>query len=218
MSKTNKSSLQSRTVVAHQESMIRSRRGFLKGIALGAAAVIAAPILSRASAYAAEAGGNNVLILYFSHSGNTRRLADLIYRRVGGDMVELKTIVPYPQDYTAVGEQAKKELESNARPQIATEISNLDEYRTVFIGFPIWGGTMPMPFFTFLEKHNLGDRNIIPFCTHEGSLFDRSESDLRRLCPQARILKGFEVRGSRVSGAQKDVDAWLTGLGFPVEN
>ena len=218
MIKTNKSSLQSRTVVAHQESMIRSRRGFLKGIALGAAAVIAAPILSRASAYAAEAGGNKVLILYFSHSGNTRMLAEQIHDRVGGDMVELKPVAPYPQDYDTVVDMAQKEQRSNARPQIATEISNLDEYRTVFIGFPNWWGTIPMPFFTFLEKYNLGDRNVIPFCTHEGSRLGRSESDLKKLCPQAQILKGFEVRGSRVSGAQKDVDAWLNGLGVSTKN
>lgn len=190
----------------------------MKGIALGAAAVIAAPILSRASAYAAEAGGNKVLILYFSHSGNTRMLAEQIHDRVGGDMVELKTVAPCPQDYDTVVDMTQKEQRSNARPQIATEISNLDEYRTVFIGFPTWWGTIPMPFFSFLEKYNLGDRNVIPFCTHEGSRLGRSESDLKKLCPQAQILKGFEVRGSRVSGAQKDVDAWLNALGFSTKN
>ena len=79
MSKTSRIFLQPHTAVVHQENMIRSRRGFLKGIALGAAAVIAAPVLSRAPAYAAEAGGNKVLILYFSHSGNTRRLAGQIH-------------------------------------------------------------------------------------------------------------------------------------------
>lgn len=210
---------QSHVTVAYQQTKLQqSRRSFLKSIVLGATGIVVAPALSGMSAYAAEAEGNKVLILYFSHSGNTRQLAKQIHGRVGGDMVELKTVVPYPQEYTAVGEQARKELESNARPQIATEISNLDEYHTVFIGFPIWGGTMPMPFFTFLEKYNLGDRNVIPFCTHEGSLFDRSESDLRRLCPQARILKGFEVRGSRVSSAQRNVDAWLNSLGFPTAN
>ena len=77
---------------------------------------------------------------------------------------------------------------------------------------------MPIPFFTFLEKHDLGNKKIIPFCTHEGSRLGRSESDLQKLCPQAQVLKGFEVRGSRVSGAQKDVDAWLNGLGFPAKN
>lgn len=218
MNKLRNISLQSRADVASLEERIQSRRGFLKGIALGTAALIATPALSRISAYAAGTGGNGVLILYFSHSGNTRQLAEQIHAHVGGDMLELKTVAPYPQDYDAVVGMAQKEQQSNARPQIATEIPNLDDYRTVFIGFPNWWGTMPMPFFTFLEKYNLGDRNVIPFCTHEGSRLGRSESDLRTLCPQAHILKGFEVRGSRVSGARKEVDAWLNDLGFPAVN
>lgn len=214
MSKIGNISLQSRVAFAPQETIARSRREFLKGVAFGAVAAIAAPALSGMSAYAAETGGNDVLILYFSHSGNTRQLAEQIHARVGGDMVELKTVAPYPQDYKAVVDMAQKEQQSNARPQITTEISNWNAYRTVFIGFPNWWGTMPMPFFTFLEKYTMGDRNVIPFCTHEGSRLGRSESDLRRLCPQAHLLKGFEVRGSRVSGAQKNVEAWLNGLGF----
>ena len=71
-----------------------------------------------------------------------------------------------------------------------------------------------MPFFTLLEKYDLGNRTVIPFCTHEGSRFGRSERDLKALCPQARMLEGFEVRGSRVSGAADDVNEWLSGLGF----
>lgn len=206
--------LSSGTRVEEQENVIRSRRKFLKGLALGTAAAITAPILSRMSAHAAETGGNKVLILYFSHSGNTRRLAEQIHGRIGGDLVELKTLAPYPQDYDAVVDVAQKEQQSNARPQITTEIPNMDAYDTVFIGFPNWWGTMPMPFFTFLEKYDLGNRNVIPFCTHEGSRLGRSESDLRRLCPRAHLLKGFEVRGSRVASAQKAVDAWLKELGF----
>lgn len=215
MSKSKKHALQTGDIAAHQEAIIRSRRGFLKGIAFGAVAALAAPALSRMSAYAAETGGDKVLIVYFSHSGNTRRLAEQIHGRAGGDVVELKTVTPYPQDYNAVVDMAQREQQSNARPRISTELPNLEAYRTVFIGFPNWWGTLPMPFFTLLEKYDLGGRNVIPFCTHEGSRFGRSESDLKRLCPQAHILKGFEVRGSRVSSAQKDVDAWLSGLGMP---
>ncbi len=218
MSKISNTSLPSHTVVAHQETITQSRRGFLKCLGFCAAVAIAAPALSGVPAYAAETGGSNVLILYFSHSGNTRQLAQQIHGRVGGDMVELKTVTPYPQDYDAVVDMAQKEQQNNARPQITTELPDLEAYCTVFIGFPNWWGTMPMPFFTLLEKYDLGDRNIIPFCTHEGSRFGRSESDLKRLCPQAHILKGFEVRGSRVSSAQKDVDAWLSGLGVLAAN
>ena len=191
---------------------IRERREFLRGIALGAAAVMAAPLLAQQSLRAAEPGGGKVLIVYFSHSGNTRKLAELIHEQVGGDMVELRTAVPYPREYDAVVDMAKKEQRENARPSIVTELPDLTPYRTVFIGYPNWWGTFPMPVFTLLEKYDLGERTVVPFCTHEGSRLGRSERDLRRLCPHARILKGFEVRGSRVGEAREAVARWLRDL------
>lgn len=191
-----------------------SRRDFLLGIGLGAVAVVAAPFLAPRLLRAAETGGSRVLIVYFSHSGNTRRLAELIHEQVGGDMVELKTVTPYPQEYDAVVEMAKREQQADARPLLATELSWPTSCRTVFIGYPNWWGTFPMPVFTFLETHNPGDRTVIPFCTHGGGRFGRSERDLRRLCPQARILKGFEVRGSRAGQARGDVETWLRGIGM----
>ena len=155
-----------------------------------------------------------MLIVYFSHSGNTRRLAGLIQERTGAEMVELKTVRPYPEDYDTVVEQARQEQRDNARPEISISMPDLGAYDTVFIGYPNWWGTIPMPFFTLLEAHPLGAKTVIPFCTHEGSRFGRSERDLQRLCPDARMLEGFEVRGSRVGRAQADIDAWLHKLGF----
>ncbi|MGE9984146.1 flavodoxin [Desulfovibrio sp. SGI.169] len=191
-----------------------SRRNFLKYAVAGTLAAHAAAFANVTTAWSADAKGGNMLILYFSHSGNTRKVAEQIHGSIGGDMLELKTVVPYPQDYDSVVDQAQREQKNNARPRIATEIPNLEKYDVIFIGFPNWWGSMPMPFFTLLEKYDVGDRTIIPFCTHEGSRFGRSEQDLRRLCPRARLLKGFETRGSRAAGAQKSVDAWLRGLGL----
>lgn len=218
MSKNKDHGAKSGNAALYPESLIPSRRGMLKIIALGAVAAIAAPALFRMSAYAAEAEGGKVLIVYFSHSGHTRQLAGHIQERVGGDMVELKTVNPYPQDYNDVVDMAQREQQNDARPRISTQLGNFDTYDTVFLGYPNWWGTFPMPLFTFLETHDVGNKTIIPFCTHEGSRFGRSESDLKRLCPQARILKGFEVRGSRVSSAQNDVDEWLADIGMRTAN
>lgn len=193
-----------------------SRRIFLQYAVAGAIAAGVIPARSHfSSALAAEPEGKGMLILYFSHSGNTRKIAEQIHTRVGGDLIELNTVSPYPRDYDAVVEQAKQEQRNNARPQISTEIPNLAAYDTVFIGFPNWWGTMPMPFFTLLETYDLGDKTVLPFCTHGGSRLGRAEDDLKRLCPRAKILKGFEVSGSRASGAQGAVDAWLRKAGLP---
>ena len=192
-----------------------SRRNFLSHVAAGTLLFCATPLLSHASsALVAEPKGENMLVLYFSHSGNTRTIAEYIHHRVGGEIIELKTVVPYPSDYDAVVEKAQEEQRQNARPDISTTIPNLEKYDIVFIGYPNWWGTIPMPFFTLLERYPLGRKTIIPFCTHEGSRFGRSERDLQKLCPDARMLEGFEVRGSRVGRAQMDVDAWLRKLGF----
>lgn len=174
----------------------------------------AAALATGSAAWAAGTKEGNMLILYFSRSGNTRAVAEQIHGRIGGQMIELKTVVPYPADYDALVEQAQREQKSNARPQIATEIPNLEKYDIIFIGFPNWWGTMPMPLFTLLEKYDVGNRSIIPFCTHEGSRFGRSRRDLETLCPRARLLEGFEARGSRAAGAQENVDAWLRRLGL----
>ena len=155
-----------------------------------------------------------MLIVYFSHSGNTRRLAELIHELAGGRLAELRAAEPYPRDYDAVVEMARKEQRANARPPLAPDAPDPADCRTLFIGYPNWWGTFPMPVFTFLETYPVGDRTVIPFCTHEGSRFGRSERDLRRLCPQARILKGFEVRGSRVGQARGDAEAWLREIGM----
>lgn len=191
-----------------------SRRTFLKYAAAGLLAVNAVPALAGVASAAAESAGGHMLVLYFSHSGNTRKVAEYIHSRVGGDLIELKTVTPYPRDYDTVVEQAKREQKNDARPPIATELPRLASYDTVFIGFPSWWGTMPMPFFTLLEKYDLGGKTIIPFCTHGGSRLGHSQNDLKKLCPRARMLEGFEVYGTRAGTAQSAVDAWLRRIGL----
>ncbi len=168
--------------------------------------------------FAAEAAkGQNILIIYFSHSGNTRTIAEQIHSRIGGDIVELKTVQPYPDDYNTTVDLAQKEKKEHARPAITTELPDLAKYDTVFLGFPSWWGTIPMAYYTLLEKYDLGNKIVIPFVTHGGSAFGSSLSDLKRLCPRARFKEGLAVRGSRVHSAQKDVDKWLSKLGLASE-
>lgn len=156
--------------------------------------------------------GHKVLVAYFSHSGNTKVIANYIAKATGATLFEIKAVQAYPENYNEVVEVAKKEQQQNARPQLVSQVANLAQYDTIFVGYPNWWGTMPMPVFTFLENSNLAGKTVIPFCTHEGSQMGRSEADLKRLCAQSTVLQGLPIRGSSVNSAESQVLGWLKGL------
>ena len=129
-------------------------------------------------------------------------------------MFEIVPVNPYPTDYDVVVEQAKKEFDMDFRPKLKMKVTDMDSYTTVFIGYPIWWGTMPMPVFTFLEEHDLSGKTIAPFCTHEGSGLGRSVSDIRKTCPHSTVLEGLSVRGGDVKNAKDAVAGWLREIGM----
>lgn len=159
-------------------------------------------------------GKPKILIAYFSRTGNTETTAKQIQDRVGGDLFQVVTVDAYPAEYRATTEVARKELDSNYRPPLRGKVDNMDSYDVVFLGFPNWWATMPMAMFTFLESYDFSGKTIIPFCTHEGSGLGRSVDDLKKLAPKSTIREGLAIRGSRVSGAQNDVNNWLERVGF----
>jgi flavodoxin len=176
-------------------------------------------VAGRASSAATEKSARKILIAYFSRTGTTRQVADLIRQSVGGDIVEVKPVNPYPAEYRATTDQAKWEQETNFRPPITTQAVAMETYDTVFIGYPNWWGTMPMPLFTFLEKYDVGNKTLIPFCTHEGSRLGHSVSDIKALCPNSTVLDGLALRGGsngavKTDGAGRDIAAWLRKLGL----
>jgi flavodoxin len=164
--------------------------------------------------FASEGQGQKILIAYFSWSGNTREIAGQIHARVGGDLFEIEVVNPYPSEYRACTEAAKKEQENDARPALSTRVENMDSYDVVFIGYPSWWSTIPMALFTFFEQYDFSGKTIVPFCTHGGSRLGRSVQDITRLCPQSTIFDGLAIRGSSVKTAQNDVAAWLRKLGM----
>ena len=157
---------------------------------------------------------SSVLSAYFSHSGNTRAIAEMIYKNAGGNIFEIVSVDPYPADYDAVVEQAKKELDTEFRPRLKTKVTDMDSYTTVFVGYPNWWGTMPRPVAAFLSEYDFAQKTIAPFCTHEGSGLGRSVKDIRKLCPAATVLDGLAIRGGSVNHAQDAVAGWLREIGI----
>ena len=151
-----------------------------------------------------------VLVAYFSRSGNTRAVADHIKSLTGGDMFEIQVAKPYPEEYHACTEVAKKEKEDNARPTLKTKVENMASYDVIFIGYPNWWGTMPMPILTFLESYDFSGKTVVPFATSGGSGFGKTAAALKKsLSPDAALVEG-KLLNTGLSPA--DLRAWCQSL------
>ncbi len=161
---------------------------------------------------------SNILVAYFSHTGNTEVIAGMIAEQTGGDLFHVETTTVYPEEYNDLIAQARQEQDDEARPELASSVADMDAYDTVFIGYPNWWGTMPMTMFTFLESYDFSGKTVVPFCTHEGSALGSSESDIAELLPDAELLDGLAVRGqtaqNRQDEAREAVTDWLREGGF----
>lgn len=144
--------------------------------------------------------------------GNTEVAAKMIQKITGGELFRINTIKKYPEDYTETTKVAQQELRDNARPELSEYLDSIDDYEVIILGYPNWWGTMPMPVFTFLEKYDFTDKIILPLCTHEGSGMGRSESDIKKLCPNSKVLKGLAIRGGNVNDSEKDIADWLKNI------
>jgi len=191
-----------------------SRRAFLKLSATGFLAGLIVPFIpGLASAQTATPkSGKKILIVVYSRTGNTREVADQIHQLVGGDLVAIETVSPYPSDYRETTRQAKRELEADFRPPIKTMISDLATYDLVFVGSPNWWGTIAMPVMTFLSENDLSGKTIAPFMTHGGSALGSSRADIARLCPKATVLEGLAISGTAAKTSQGAVAAWVRGM------
>ena len=149
------------------------------------------------------------LIVYFSGGGNTKTVANHIHDLIGGDIVEVETVIPYPDTYEEVTQIAPGELASDYRPELKTKVDNMDEYDTLIVGTPIWGGHLTPAMKSFLASYNLSGKAIAPFCTHGGSGTAQSVNDIHSVCPNSTILGSLAVYGSRAESSRTDVEKWL---------
>lgn len=140
---------------------------------------------------------DKILVIYYSHSGNTREIAHQIHQMVGGDIMEIQPVEPYPDDYNKVVKQAKAELNSGYKPPLKTKVENIGSYDVIFLGSPNWCQTIAPPVQSFLSQTDLSGKTIVPFITHGGGGSGRSVADIAALCQESTILDALVVQGGK---------------------
>lgn len=174
-----------------------------------------------------ETQKSKILVAYFSRAdenyavgtvevGNTEIMAKNIAELTGGDLFKIEPVQPYPASYDETTEIAQQEKNQNSRPELKNEINNIDEYDTIFIGYPIWWSDMPMCVYTFLEDYDFSNKTIIPFNTHEGSGSSGTYATIKNKLANSNILDGLSIRGkdAREDSSKQDIEDWIKGLNF----
>lgn len=138
-----------------------------------------------------------IAIVYYSQSKaqNTAIVATWIQKHTGGDLLPLEMAEPYPESYGAIIEAVRKDIEAGTHPALKA-IPDLAAYDIVFVGAPIWYGTYALPMATFLDTEKLAGKTVVPFCAHGGGGAGRAFDDIRKACPEAKVLEGLAFRGS----------------------
>ncbi len=174
-----------------------------------------------------DVSGNNILVAYFSlageqyevgviEKGNTEIVAEMIAEATGADTFKIESTEEYPTTYDGLLDVSRKE-ETNP-PEIAGTVDNMDDYDTVFLGYPIWWGDTPTIVKVFLQSYDFSGKTIIPFCTHGGSGLAGTDGTIGELCPDSTIGEGLAIRGSTAQNdpgsAKESVTKWLENNGY----
>lgn len=168
-----------------------------------------------------------VLIVYLSRTQNTKALAEIIHKNVGGDLLALELVKPYPEDYQTTVDQVAAENSSGFLPELKTKIDHIEKYDLVFVGFPTWGMQLPPPIKSFLKQYNLSGKTVIPFNTNAGYGIGSSFETLKKLCPESKVLEGFNtnggkekegilfvMKGDKEKQVQAQLQSWLKKIGL----
>jgi flavodoxin len=156
----------------------------------------------------------NALIVYYSWSGNTRRVAEEIRGQTYADIFELVPAEPYTDDYNTLLDIAQKEQRDNARPAFSGSIDGFADYDVIYIGYPNWWSDMPMILYSFFDVYDLSGKTIAPFCTSGGSGLSDTIAAIKSMEPSATVLDGLHVRDSGAKNPGKAITNWLNGLNF----
>ena len=169
----------------------------------------------------------NILIVYLSRTNNTKAIAEIIQKNVGGKLIALELQKPYPENYKATVQQVVDENASGYLPPLKTTIDSIEKYDIIFVGFPTWDMKMPPPMKSFLHQYDLSGKTVIPFNTNAGYGVGSGFETVKKLCPNSKVLDGFStkggverdgilfvMKGEKEKQAQDEVRKWLQKIGM----
>ena len=147
-------------------------------------------------------------------TGNTGLVASMIAEATGADLFSLHTVEQYPDTYSATVDQGQQERTDGVRPELTALPENLANYDVIFLGYPSWWSDMPMAVYSFLDAVDLSGKTIAPFVTSGGSGLAGTVGTIEELESDSAVQSGLAIRDSDAAGAQEQVNAWLTELGY----
>lgn len=194
---------------AYRATLAEEKGSFNIGIRLVRNAVNGVGNVSSADTKSTTASDGKILIAFFTWGGNTKEIAEEIQAQTGADLFEITLVNPYSTDYNTVLDEAQRDQNEQARPELAAHIENMDEYDTILLGFPNWWASIPMPIASFLEEYDFSGKTIIPFCSHGGGRFGQSLTAIAKLAPDSTMGEALSVHYSGGSSLPEDITEWL---------
>ena len=199
---------------AYRATLAEDKGSFNIGIRLVRNAVAGTGTVVSTDVQDTKGENGRILIAYFSWGGNTRGIAQEIQRQTEADLMEIEPVIPYSSDYNTVLDEAQRDQNAQARPELTVHVDNMEEYDTVIIGYPNWWASIPMPIASFLEEYDFSGKTIIPFCSHGGGRFGQSLTAISKLAPDAIMGEALSVHYSGGSDMPDDVAKWLDENGI----
>ncbi len=154
------------------------------------------------------------LVLYYSQTGATKTLAEELQQQLGADIAGIEAVDPYDTDYAATVARWKQEREAGAQVAIQPLTVDVDAYDTLFLCFPVWGGTCASPVQTFLADHSLAGKTVVTFATFGSGGIDSATADVAKAQPDATVIKGYGVRNARIAKAPAELRRFLIENGY----
>jgi len=187
----------------------RRERWTRRGVFVGGLGLAVGGIAISTPSLAQGWKGKRMLVAYYSRTGHTRTIAEMIHGQTGGGLVEIETVEQYPDDYNVLVAQNVREQQANFLPPLKTRIENLGGYDIVFMGSPLWNVRLTPPVRSFVASHKLADMVVAPFVTYIVSGLGRSHADIAENAPNARVHDGLAILGAEAKQAQAPVAKWL---------